>query len=62
MDSLIPACIACERNEHEVPLIKLQFQGNAYWICPEHFPILIHQPGKLAHKLPGLVNLKPGEH
>jgi hypothetical protein len=28
-----------------------------YWICPQHLPILIHKPVRLAEKLPGLENL-----
>ncbi len=59
---LTPTCIVCELDEYQVPLIKIQYQGNTYWICPQHLPILIHQPAKLADKLPGLENLGPAEH
>jgi len=61
-NSLIPACIVCELDEDRVPLIKIQYRGNTFWICPQHLPILIHQPAELAHKLPGLENLSPAEH
>jgi hypothetical protein len=57
-----PVCIVCELDEHQVPLIQINYRGNTYWICPQHLPILIHQPAKLAHKLPGLENLGPAEH
>jgi hypothetical protein len=59
---LIPACIVCELDEDQVPLIKIQYLGNTYWICPQHLPILIHRPAELAHKLPGLEKLGPAEH
>ena len=57
-----PACIACESTDEKVPLIQIQYQGMTYWICPQHLPILIHKPAELAHKLPGVENLRPVEH
>lgn len=62
MSQSTPHCIACDRTAQQVPLLALEFQGQTYHICPEHFPILIHQPQKLAGKLPGAENLKPHEH
>jgi hypothetical protein len=56
-----PTCIYCEQSEHTVPLLSFQYQGSTYWICPQHLPILIHQPAKLADKLQGLELLKPAE-
>ena len=37
-----------------MPLIRLTFQDHDLWICPQHLPLLIHEPDKLAGKLPGL--------
>lgn len=54
-------CLVCDRTAQEVPLLAIEYQGHTYHICPEHFPILIHQPQKLAGKLPGAENLKPHE-
>ncbi len=31
-----------------------------YWICPQHIPILIHDPSKLAGKLPGAEDMQAG--
>jgi hypothetical protein len=42
-----------------VPLINFSYQGKELWICPQHLPILIHEPQKLAGKLPGAENLSP---
>jgi hypothetical protein len=62
MNKLIPQCLVCERTEQQVPLIKLQYQSNAYWICPQDFPILIHKPETLIGKLPGAEHLAPHDH
>ncbi len=62
MGNLISQCLVCERTEQQVPLIKLQYRDNAYWICPQHFPILIHNPEQLIGKLPGAEHLTPHEH
>jgi hypothetical protein len=56
MSDSIPAvavCLVCERTGEAVPLLALTYQGRAIHICPQDLPILIHQPAKLADKLPG---------
>ena len=55
-------CLVCERTSEQVPLLALTFQGHTYAICPQHFPILIHHPERLAGKLPGAEKLVPGGH
>lgn len=52
-------CLVCERTHQEIPLLALNFQDQQYWICPEHLPILIHQPNLLIGKLPGAEHLTP---
>lgn len=57
-----PVCLVCQARQNEVPLIQLIiYQNNVYHICPEHFPLLIHSPQKLAGKLPGAEKLHPHE-
>jgi len=56
-----------ERVADQVPLIRLEYRRTAYWICPQHMPVLIHDPGQLVDKLPGAQNLShvqsaPGEY
>ncbi len=46
-------CIHCKRSSEEIPLIRLSFNGDDFWICPQHLPILIHKPAQLAGKFPG---------
>lgn len=57
-----PKCLVCEQTNQEIPLLTLDYQGEKYYICPQHFPILIHQPQLLVGKLPGAENLHPNEH
>ncbi len=57
-----PQCIACDRTGKEVPLITLEFQGRKFWICPQHLPMLIHDPRSLTGKLPGAEGMEPAEH
>jgi hypothetical protein len=56
------ACLFCGRDEHETPLVVLDFRGTQTWICPQHLPILIHDPTQLAGVLPGAEGLSPAEH
>ena len=55
-------CIYCKRDDHQVPLVKFRFKGEKRYICSEHLPFLIHEPDKLAGKLPMAEELKPSEH
>jgi hypothetical protein len=55
-------CLACGRDAEMTPLIMLEYRGSKLWICPQHLPILIHDPTKLIGKLPGAEALKPSEY
>ena len=55
-------CLFCDRDEHQVPLISLRYQGSELRICPQHLPLLIHEPARLIGKLPGAEHLKPADH
>jgi hypothetical protein len=52
-------CLVCARTSQEVPLLTVHYQGQDYFICPQHFPILIHEPQKLVGLLPGAEKLIP---
>jgi hypothetical protein len=56
-----PKCLYCEQTQDEIPLLALTYQGESYWICPSHLPILIHKPGELIGRLPGAEKLTPHE-
>ena len=55
-------CLNCGRSEQEVPLVSLRYAGEARWICSQCFPLVIHQPQRLADKLPGVEKLPATEH
>ncbi len=55
-------CIACERGSDDVPLITLEYRGRSLAICPQHLPMLIHDPGQLAGRLEGAEDLRPADH
>jgi len=57
-----PKCIVCDQTSQQVPLVVLVYRGETYWICPQHLPVLIHEPAKLAGKMPGAENLKGSGH
>jgi len=56
------SCIACQRGHDVTPLIHLTYRSTDYWICPQHMPLLIHNPAELVGKLPGAEHLEPADH
>jgi hypothetical protein len=54
-------CLACGRGPQETPLIALEYRSGALWICPQHLPVLIHDPAQLAGRLAGAEQLRPAE-
>ena len=57
-----PSCLACQRGSDVTPLLPLEYRGDRIWICPQHLPLLIHDPAKLIGVLPGAEGLEPAEH
>ena len=55
-------CLVCKKTSDAVPLITLAYQGATLHICPQHMPILIHNPTELANVLPGAENLEEADH
>ncbi len=55
-------CIACERSMNDIPLLTLDYRGDTFSICPQHLPVLIHDPTALTGKLPGAETMEPAEH
>lgn len=62
MTTSAPKCLACGRNSDITPLIRLEYRGGDYHICPQHLPVLIHDPTRLTGALPGAEHLAPAEH
>ncbi len=53
-------CLICKQDEENVPLVQVDYKGNNYYICPQHIPVLIHDPGQLEGLLPGAENMQAG--
>ena len=53
-------CLFCKRTEEQIPLLQLDYKSVHYWICPQHIPILIHQPEKLTGMLPDADKMEAG--
>ena len=60
MENKEQVCVFCKQNQNEVPLVQLAYMQGQYWICPQHIPVLIHDPAKLAGMLPGAENMQAG--
>ena len=56
------ACLSCDRNESEAPLLDLRFRGDEVYICSQCLPVLIHNPGKLEGRLKGAEEIGPSPH
>ena len=56
------SCLACDADNHQTPLIQLDYLDRTYWICPRHMPTLIHDPASLIGSLPGAERLRPADH
>jgi hypothetical protein len=54
--------LVCQQTSDEVPLIPFQYRGADRFICPQHLPVLIHDPAKLTGLLPGAEGLSPAQH
>jgi hypothetical protein len=57
-----PLCLVCQRDSNSVPLISIDYRGGTFRICPQHLPILIHQPDLLVGTLEGAETLEPSAH
>ena len=62
MSNDIAVCLVCKRTSDEIPLISFEYRGRGLFICPQHLPILIHDPTKLAAVLPGADTFQPAAH
>ncbi len=51
-------CLVCKKDEQQIPLMEMSFKGEKYYICPQHIPLLIHEPTKLVGMLPDAENME----
>ena len=57
-----PSCLVCGRTSDDVPLLTFAYRGGEHCICPQHLPMLIHSPARLADVLPGADRLSAADH
>ena len=55
-------CLACGKGSDKTPLVAWEYMDQGFFICPQHLPVLIHDPGQLIGRLPGAERLEPAEH
>lgn len=53
-------CLVCKKSSADIPVTKFYYQKSEFYICPQHIPILIHNPHELVGLLDGAENLKGG--
>lgn len=53
-------CLVCKKSSLETPVTKFYYQKSEFYICPQHIPILIHNPQELVGFLDGAEQLKGG--
>ena len=54
------ACLVCEKSSSETPVTKFYYQESEFYICPQHMPVLIHNPQELIGLLDGVDKLQGG--
>jgi hypothetical protein len=60
MENMDAKCVFCAQTQDVVPLVHFVYRGGDYFICPQHIPVLIHNPYQLAGMLPGADGLQAG--
>jgi hypothetical protein len=58
--SNIKACLVCKKSSSETPVTKFYYQESEFYICPQHIPVLIHNPHELVGLLDGADKLQGG--
>ncbi len=53
MSKKAKVCVYCERGDEHMPLLKLRFKGEKFYLCTQHLPTFLHKPEEFVGKLPG---------
>ncbi|MCB0485562.1 MAG: hypothetical protein KDC47_05145 [Flavobacteriaceae bacterium] len=51
-------CLVCNKPSTEIPVTKFYYQESEFYICPQHIPVLIHNPQQLVGLLDGADKLE----
>lgn len=49
----LQTCVQCGRDENMVPLVPWRYQGQAFALCADCLPQMIHKRAGIMQKLPG---------
>ncbi|NQV76830.1 MAG: hypothetical protein HQ490_00550 [Lutibacter sp.] len=58
--SVVKECLVCKTPSTETPVTKFYYQESEFYICPQHIPVLIHNPQELVGLLPNADKLQKG--
>jgi hypothetical protein len=50
--------LVCNKPSTEIPVTKFYYQESEFYICPQHIPVLIHNPQQLVGLLDGADKLE----
>lgn len=53
-------CLVCKKDSTETPVTKFYYQQSYFYICPQHIPVLIHNPQELVGLLPDADKFEKG--
>ncbi|MFH6768976.1 hypothetical protein V8G56_09530 [Gaetbulibacter aquiaggeris] len=53
-------CLVCKKSSQQTPVTKFYHKDSEFYICPQHIPILIHNPQELVGLLEGADKLQGG--
>ena len=51
--SQVKACLVCKKTSTEIPVTKFYYQESEFYICPQHMPVIIHNPQQLIGLIDG---------
>ncbi len=53
-------CVFCGASKNDVPVTRFEYKESEFYICPQHIPVLIHDPQKLVGLIPDADKLNAG--
>ncbi|GGK32348.1 hypothetical protein GCM10007962_28390 [Yeosuana aromativorans] len=53
-------CMVCKKSSADTPVTKFHYKDSAFYICPQHLPVLIHNPQELVGLLDGADTMQGG--
>ena len=54
----VKECLVCKTASTVIPVTKFYYQENEFYICPQHMPVIIHNPQELIGLLAGADKFK----